>query len=119
MAAGLGTDREGFAAMVRHVHQWPDRAWAIESGAGVGKHIALRLLAYTSCRRAAQAVATGRRRKTDATTDAHFVALVGTRMSWLRSVVNDEQLVALRLLVDRRRWLGEASALHLEVSKFD
>ncbi|MEO6702101.1 MAG: transposase [Jatrophihabitantaceae bacterium] len=50
--------------------------------------------------------ATGQGRKTDAT-DAHSVALVGTRMTGLRPVVNDEQLAVLRLLVDRRRALGE------------
>ena len=50
--------------------------------------------------------ATGQGRKTDAT-DAHSVALVGTRMSGLRPVVNDEQLTILRLLADRRRCLGE------------
>ena len=50
--------------------------------------------------------ATGQGRKTDAT-DAHSVALVGTRMAGLRPVVNDEQLAVLRVLVDRRRSLGE------------
>jgi transposase len=50
--------------------------------------------------------ATGQGRKTDAT-DAHSVALVGTRMSGLRPVVADEQLAVLRLLVDRRRSLGD------------
>ena len=50
--------------------------------------------------------ATGQGRKTDAT-DAHSVALVGTRMAGLRPVVNDEQLAVLRILVDRRRSLGE------------
>src|SRR5829696_8371958 len=35
------------------------------------------------------------------------IALVGTRMAGLRPVVNDEQLAVLRLLVDRRRSLGE------------
>jgi len=50
--------------------------------------------------------ATGQGRKTDAT-DAHSVALVGTRMSGLRPVVADEQLAVLRILVDRRRSLGE------------
>ena len=50
--------------------------------------------------------ATGQGRKTDAT-DAHSVALVGTRMAGLRPVVNDEQLAILRILVDRRRALGE------------
>ena len=50
--------------------------------------------------------ATGQGRKTDAT-DAHSVALVGTRMAGLRPVVTDEQLEVLRLLVDRSRSLGE------------
>ena len=54
----------------------------------------------------ARVFATGQGRKTDAT-DAHSVALVGTRMSGLRPVVNDEQLAVLRILVDRRRSLGE------------
>jgi transposase len=45
-------------------------------------------------------------RKTDAT-DAHSVALVATRMTGLRPVVGDEQLVVLRILADRRRSLGE------------
>ncbi|WP_225853509.1 transposase [Micromonospora sp. AMSO31t] len=39
--------------------------------------------------------------------DAHSIALVGTRMAGLRPVVNDEQLALLRILVDRRRSLGE------------
>jgi transposase len=50
--------------------------------------------------------ATGQGRKTDAT-DAHSVALVGTRMSGLRPVIDDERLAVLRVLVDRRRSLGE------------
>ncbi len=49
---------------------------------------------------------TGQGRKTDAT-DAHSVALVGTRMAGLRPVVDDEQLAVLRILADRRRTLGE------------
>jgi transposase len=74
--------------------QWPDRGWAIEGGAGIGKHIANRLLAdgvqvvdvppELSAR--ARVFATGRGRKTDAT-DAHSVALVGTRMTGPRPVV--------------------------------
>jgi transposase len=49
---------------------------------------------------------TGQGRKTDAT-DAHSVALVGTRMAGLRPVVDDQQLAVLRVLADRRRSLGE------------
>lgn len=81
---------------------------AIEGCAGIGNHIAVRLLTdgeqvvgvsrELSAR--ARVFTTGRGRKTDAT-DAHSVALVGTRMSRLRPVVTDEQLEVLRLLGDR------------------
>src|SRR4051812_30667957 len=110
----FGTDRDGYAAMTRSARAWPDRVWAIEGCSGIGRHIATRLLAdgeqvldvppKLSAR--ARVFATGQGRKTDAT-DAHSVALVGTRMSGLRPVVNDEQLGLLRILVDRRRSLGD------------
>jgi transposase len=99
--------------MRRYTDQWPDRVWAIEGCSGIGHHVAVRLLASgeevvdvppkLSAR--ARVFSTGQGRKTDAT-DAHSVALVGTRMAGLRPVVNDEQLAVLRLLVDRRRSLG-------------
>ncbi|WP_203231370.1 IS110 family transposase [Nocardioides caldifontis] len=110
----FGTDRAGHDAMLRQVKAWPDRVWAIEGCQGIGRHVANRLLAdgekvvdvppKLSAR--ARVFATGQGRKTDAT-DAHSVALVGTRMSGLRPVVNDEQLAVLRILVDRRRSLGD------------
>ena len=110
----FGTDRDGYAAMLRYGKQWPDRVWAIEGCSGIGKHIANRLLAdgedvvdvppKLSAR--IRVFATGQGRKTDAT-DAHSVALVGTRMTGLRPVVNDGQLAVLRILVDRRRSLGD------------
>jgi transposase len=109
-----GTDRAGYAAMLTYGRQWTDRVWAVEGWAGIGKHIANRLLAdredvidvppKLSAR--ARVFATGQGRNTDAT-DAHSVALVGTRMTGLRPVVNDEQLAVLQILVDRRRSLGE------------
>ena len=109
-----GTDEAGFAEMGRYVSQFPVRVWAIEGCSGIGHHVAIRLLAAgeevvdvppkLSAR--ARVFSTGQGRKTDAT-DAHSVALVGTRMAGLRPVVNDEQLAVLRLLVDRRRSLGE------------
>jgi transposase len=40
-----GTDRDGYAAMLRYGRQWPDRVWAVEGCAGIGKHLANRLLA--------------------------------------------------------------------------
>ena len=95
----FATDGDGYAAMCRYAGQWPDRVWAIEGCAGIGKHIAVRLLAdgeevvdvppKLSAR--ARVFATGQGRKTDAT-DAHSVALVGTRMTGLRPLVTDEQL---------------------------
>src|SRR3954454_8031014 len=114
----FGTDEAGFAAMRRYVKQMQPAAehgvWAVEGCNGIGHHIAVRLLAAgeqvldvppkLSAR--ARMFSTGQGRKTDAT-DAHSVALVGTRMSGLRSVVNDEQLAVLRVLVDRRKSLGD------------
>ncbi len=110
----FGTDAAGYRAMVALARQYPERTWAIEGCEGIGRHIALRLIAdgepvvdvppKLSAR--ARVFATGQGRKTDAT-DAHSVALVGTRMTGLRPVVNDEQLTVLRLLVDRRRSLGD------------
>src|SRR4029079_11016051 len=104
----------GFADMGRYVSQFPDRVWAVEGCSGIGRHVAVRLLAdgeqvldvppKLSAR--ARVFATGQGRKTDAT-DAHSVALVGTRMAGRRPVLADEQLSVLRLLVDRRRALGE------------
>jgi len=112
------TSEAGFAAMVGYVNAiQPDperRVWAVEGCNGIGHHIAMRLLAggeqvldvppKLSAR--ARVFATGQGRKTDAT-DAHSVALVATRMAGLRPVADDEQLAVLRVLVDRRRSLGE------------
>ena len=110
----FATDRAGYQALLRYARRWPDRVWAIEGCSGIGHHVAMRLLAddeevvdvppKLSAR--TRVFATGQGRKTDAT-DAHSVALVGTRMTGLRPVVNDEQLAVLRILVDRRRSLGE------------
>jgi transposase len=110
----FGTDIDDFAAMVEYVQQWPERIWAIEGCNGIGRHIAMRLLAEDQAvvdvppklSARARVFSTGQGRKTDAT-DAHSVALVGTRMSGLRPVVADDQLAVLRMLADRRRALGE------------
>jgi transposase len=110
----FSTDVAGFKAMSEFVKQWPDRVWAIEGCNGIGRHVAMRLIAEgqevvdvppkLSAR--ARVFSTGQGRKTDAT-DAHSVALVGTRMTGLRPVVADDQLTVLRMLADRRRSLGE------------
>ena len=112
--AGSPPTRPGSPRCATYVRSWPDRVWAIEGCNGIGRHVALRLLAdgeevvdvppKLSAR--ARVFATGQGRKTDAT-DAHSIALVGTRMAGLRPVVDDAQLAVLRTLVDRRRALGE------------
>jgi transposase len=110
----FATDAEGYRAMLAAVAGWPERVWAIEGCNGIGRHIATRLVTdgeqvidvppKLSAR--TRVFATGQGRKTDAT-DAHSVALVGTRMAGLRPVVRNEHLEVLRLLVDRRRSIGE------------
>jgi len=40
-----GTDGPGYRAMVRAVRHWPQRTWAIEGCQGIGRHIAMRLIA--------------------------------------------------------------------------
>ena len=91
-----GTDQVGFTAMLRDARRWPERVWAVEECNGIGHHVATRLLAAgemvddvppkLSARM--RVFSTGQGRKTDAT-DAHSVALVGTRMAGLRPVVDD------------------------------
>ena len=107
-------DEAGFAALLEYARRWPDRTWAVEGCEGIGRHIVARLLplgeevvdvpAKLSARM--RVFATGQGRKTD-DTDAHSIALVGVRMGGLRTVARDETLEMLRLLVDRRRRLGE------------
>jgi transposase len=105
----FGTDKAGYAAMRKHVAMWPVRTWAVEGSNGAGRPLAQRLLAdgewvvdvpaKLSAR--ARLFDTGHNRKTDAH-DAHAVAVVAVRTSGLRVLAYDDQLEALRMLVDRR-----------------
>ena len=106
----FGTATRDYKAMLRYVReQWPDHRWAIEGAHGVGRPLAQRLLADgesvvdVPAKLAARVRVfdTGNARKTDAT-DAHAVAAVALRTPNLRVLAFDEELVALRLLVDRR-----------------
>jgi transposase len=110
----FGTDTAGFAELIAYARSWPDRVWAIEGCEGIGRHVAQRLLAAgepvvdvpAKLSARMRMFATGQGRKTD-DTDAHSIALVGVRISGLRPVVSDEKLEMLRLLVDRRRRIGD------------
>ena len=111
----FATDKAGYAAMRRHVASYPDRVWAVEGSNGAGRPLAQRLLAdgemvvdvpaKLSAR--ARMFDTGHNRKTDPH-DAHAVAVVAVRTTGLRVLAYDEQLEALRLLVDRRAELTRA-----------
>ena len=106
----FGTLNRDYKAMLGYVRrQWPHHRWAIEGAHGVGRPLAQRLLADgetvvdVPAKLAARVRVfdTGNARKTDAT-DAHAVAAVALRTPNLPVLSFDEELVALRLLVDRR-----------------
>jgi transposase len=104
-----GTDRDGYRRMLRDARRYPQRKFAVEGCAGIGRHVAQRLVADDEtvldvpAKLAARVRVfdTGNGRKTDPD-DAHSVAVVGLRTRDLRVVRPDDELVALRLLVDRR-----------------
>jgi transposase len=110
-----GTDTDGYQQMLADGRRYPDRVWAVEGCAGIGRHIAQRLVAdgetvldvpaKLSAR--VRVFDTGNGRKTDPV-DAHSVAVAGLRSPGLRQVQADDATVALRLLVDRRDELGRA-----------
>src|SRR6266540_491459 len=110
-----GTDSDGYRAMLAVGRRYPQRVWAVEGCNGIGRHVAQRLVAdgevvvdvpaKLSAR--ARVFATGQGRKTDPV-DAHSVAVVALRTNGLRQVMVDDATVALRLMVDRRDWLGRA-----------
>ncbi|WP_211659260.1 IS110 family transposase [Phytoactinopolyspora halophila] len=107
------TDKAGFAAMRTYVKQWSDREWAVEGSLGVGRRLAQRLLEAgervvdVPAKLAARArlLDTGHGRKTDVH-DAHSVAVAAVRAKDLRVLVPDDQLQALRMLVDHRDQLS-------------
>ena len=110
-----GTDTDGYRQMLAAGRRFADRVWAVEGCAGIGRHIAQRLVAdgetvldvpaKLSAR--VRVFDTGQGRKTDPV-DAHSVAVAGLRSPGLRQVLVDDATVALRLLVDRRDELGRA-----------
>ena len=115
----FGTGNRDYQAMRRYVRsQWPHHRWAVEGAQGVGRPLAQRLLAdgETVIDVPAKLAArmrvfdTGNARKTDEV-DAHSVAVTAVRTPKLKVLSFDEELVALRLLVDRR---DELSALRVQ-----
>ena len=114
LAAGrYGTDKAGYAQMLRAGRKFDERIWAIEGCNGAGRHIAHRLVADgetvmdVPAKLSAQVrvFATGNGRKTDPA-GAHSVALAALRSPNLVILEVDPDLVVLGLLADRRDELG-------------
>jgi transposase len=104
------TTGTGYRLMLSYVRrQWPHHRWAVEGANGMGRPLAQRLLAQgeavvdVPAKLAARVRVfdTGNARKTDAT-DAHAVAVVALRTPRLTELAYHEELIALRLLADRR-----------------
>jgi transposase len=114
LASGrFGTDKAGYAAMREHVASWSERVWVVEGSNGAGRPLAQRLLAEgeqvvevpAKLSARARLFDTGHNRKTDAH-DAHAVAVAAVRTRNLRVLCSDDELEALRMLVDRRTELA-------------
>src|SRR3954452_15666998 len=101
------------ASMLRRLHQWaaawPQRVWAIEGAAGLGRLLAQQLLAAdvrvvdvpSALAARARLLARGHGRKPDGI-DARSVAVVAQHRSDLLEVAADDHTAILRLLSDRR-----------------
>ncbi len=102
-------DSAGYRDMLRLAKRWPRRTWAIEGAGGIGVQLAQRLVAdgetvidvppKLSAR--ARMFDVGHGRKNDAA-DARTAAVVALRTRNLRHVVVDDEMVAIRLMSERR-----------------
>lgn len=101
------------ASMLRRLRKWasswPQRVWAIEGAAGLGRLLAHQLVAAgervvdvpSALAARARVLASGHGRKTDGI-DARSVAVVAQHRGDLLAVVADNHTALLRLLSDRR-----------------
>ena len=117
----FGTDARNYRSLVRYARRWPHRIWAVEGADGAGRPLTQRLLADgervqdVPAKLAARvrALDTGQGRKSDPV-DAHSIAAVALRTPGLRELhAADGDLVALRLLADRRDELSRTRAATL------
>ncbi len=108
-------DSAGYRDMLRLAKRWPRRTWAVEGAGGIGVQLAQRLVAdgetvidvppKLSTR--ARMFDVGHGRKNDAT-DARTAAVVALRTRNLRQVTVDDEMVAIRLMSERRADLVQA-----------
>ena len=105
-------DSAGYRDMLRLAKRWPTRTWAVEGAGGVGAQLAQRLVADgetvldvpPKLATRARMFDQGHGRKNDPG-DARTVAVVAIRTKQLRQVEVEGEMVALRLMSERRREL--------------
>ena len=108
-ALQVGNDSSGYRAMLALAKRWRNRVWAVEGAGGVGVQLAQRLVAAgetvldvpPKLSTRARIFDRGHGRKNDPT-DARTVAVVELRTNGLREVVLDDELIAIRLMSERR-----------------
>jgi transposase len=102
-------DSAGYRDMLRLAKRWKDRTWAVEGAGGVGVQLAQRLVADgemvvdvpAKLSTRARMFDRGHGRKNDPT-DARTVAVVALRTKGLREVMLDDEMIAIRLMSERR-----------------
>lgn len=102
-------DTAGYRDMLRLARRWKQRTWAVEGAVGVGVQLAQRLIADgetvvdvpAKLSTRARMFDIGHGRKNDSA-DARTVAVVALRTRNLRQVVVDDEMVAIRLMSERR-----------------
>jgi transposase len=102
-------DTAGYRDMLRLAKRWKQRTWAVEGAGGVGVQLAQRLIADgetvvdvpAKLSTRARMFDRGHGRKNDPT-DARTVAVVALRTKGLREVVVDDEMIAIRLMSERR-----------------
>jgi transposase len=107
--AVFSTNRAGVRSLARWGKRFPERRWAVEGAGGLGRFVALRLVAAgelvmdvpAKLSSRARLLATGNARKNDRV-DAFHVALAALRGERLAEVGEEEQAEVLRMLSERR-----------------
>lgn len=107
--AVFSTNRAGLRSLARWGKRFPERRWAVEGAGGLGRFVALRLVAAgelvmdvpAKLSSRARLLATGNARKNDRV-DAFHVALAALRGERLAEVGEEEQAEVLRMLSERR-----------------
>jgi len=117
--AVFSTNRAGLRSLARWGKRFPERCWAVEGAGGLGRSVALRLVAAgervvdvpAKLSSRARILATGNAHKNDQV-DAFHVALAALRDERLADVGEEEHSEILRMLAERREDLIKERTLN-------